>query len=139
MRLSSHHCSLRRAADIVRTGLMNCTYPLTESILMDTVPRGQRARWKSLESITAFGWCGSAVIGGALADKYDYAFTFLITAGLQAAGLSLFLLIRHVVPTEKKLDKADSKAGSKKVTASPGAPEEALPSEREDAPLLVNE
>lgn len=51
---------------------MNCTYPLTESILMDTVPRDKRARWKSLESVTAFGWCGSAVIGGALADRYDY-------------------------------------------------------------------
>jgi len=76
-------------------------------------------------------WCPEFPLGA--------AFTFLITAGLQAAGLSLFLLIRHVVPTEKKLDKADSKAGSKKVTASPGAPEEALPSEREDAPLLVNE
>lgn len=58
--------------DILRTGLMNCTYPLTESILMDTVRRDTRARWKSLESVTAFGWCGSAVIGGALADRYSY-------------------------------------------------------------------
>eukprot|EP00038_Savillea_parva_P002858 m.118401 g.118401 ORF g.118401 m.118401 type:complete len:499 (+) comp10978_c0_seq1:50-1546(+) len=57
---------------VIRTGLMNCTYPLNESILMDAVPKDQRARWKSLESVTQFGWCGSAVIGGALADQKSY-------------------------------------------------------------------
>ena len=42
---------------LVRTGLMNCTYPLEESILMDFVPSDTRARWKSLDSISVFGWC----------------------------------------------------------------------------------
>ena len=36
---------------LVRTSLMNSAYPLTESILMDNVPRDRRARWKSLESV----------------------------------------------------------------------------------------
>jgi len=54
---------------LARTGLMNCTYPLAESILMDFVPKNERARWKSLESVGAFGWCGSALVGGYLADK----------------------------------------------------------------------
>lgn len=89
---------------VVRTALMNAPYPLQESILMDTVPKHQRARWKSLESITAFGWCGSAALGGVLADHYGYAFTFLITAGLQFGGTCLILLIRHVVPREVKVD-----------------------------------
>jgi hypothetical protein len=26
-------------------------------------------RWKSLQSIASFGWCGSAAVGGILADK----------------------------------------------------------------------
>jgi hypothetical protein len=39
---------------------MNCTYPLEESILMDFVPSDTRARWKSLDSISVFGWCGAA-------------------------------------------------------------------------------
>eukprot|EP00470_Lotharella_oceanica_P010938 CAMPEP_0170191402 /NCGR_PEP_ID=MMETSP0040_2-20121228/51625_1 /TAXON_ID=641309 /ORGANISM="Lotharella oceanica, Strain CCMP622" /LENGTH=62 /DNA_ID=CAMNT_0010439475 /DNA_START=16 /DNA_END=200 /DNA_ORIENTATION=- len=43
---------------VIRTGVMNCTYPLDESILMDFCPKEKRARWKSLESIAAFGWCG---------------------------------------------------------------------------------
>ena len=30
----------------VRTTLMNCTYPIEESILMDFVPADTRARWK---------------------------------------------------------------------------------------------
>ena len=32
---------------ILRTALMNCTYPVEESILMDYVPKNKRARWKS--------------------------------------------------------------------------------------------
>ena len=48
---------------LLRTGLMNCTYPLEESILMDFVPKETRARWKSLDSISQFGWCGSAALG----------------------------------------------------------------------------
>ena len=37
---------------------------------MDYVPKETRARWKSLESIAQFGWCGSAALGGILADQY---------------------------------------------------------------------
>ena len=80
---------------------MNCTYPLEESILMDSVPPNTRARWKSLESISQFGWCGSAVIGGLLSDRYTYSFTFVITAVVQGTG-TLLLLIEPLVPTEKK-------------------------------------
>jgi MFS family permease len=64
---------------LFRTGIMNSTYPLEESISMDFVPKDQRARWKSLESIAQFGWCGSAALGGWLADKHGYSFTFLIS------------------------------------------------------------
>eukprot|EP00966_Prymnesium_polylepis_P267986 6191071-Prymnesium_polylepis.1 len=64
--------------------LMNCSYPIQESILMDFVPKSTRARWKSLDSIGQFGWCGSAALGGYLADLHGYSFTFLITAGVQA-------------------------------------------------------
>lgn len=71
---------------LVRTASMNGVYPIMESVLMDTVPADTRARWKSLDSISAFGWCGSAALGGFLADKYDYTVTFLITAAIQFFG-----------------------------------------------------
>ena len=58
----------------VRTGLMNSTYPLANSIMMDCCPEHQRARWKSLESIMTFGWCGSAALGGYIADRHSYVF-----------------------------------------------------------------
>ena len=35
---------------VLRTGIMNSSYPLLQSILMDNVPSNKRARWKSLES-----------------------------------------------------------------------------------------
>eukprot|EP00967_Tisochrysis_lutea_P092354 scaffold133115_cov36-Tisochrysis_lutea.AAC.1 len=86
---------------ICRTGLMNCTYPLEESLLMDHVPnellssrstpphhliRSARGRWKSLDSISVFGWCGSAALGGYLADRYSYSATFLVTSAIQLVG-----------------------------------------------------
>ncbi|KAK3259990.1 hypothetical protein CYMTET_31037, partial [Cymbomonas tetramitiformis] len=61
----------------------HCCRPLKKSVLMDYAPRHTRARWNSLDSITRFGWSGSAILGGYLVDKTDYPFTFLITAILQ--------------------------------------------------------
>merc|ERR1711871_1359345 len=87
---------------IFRTGIMNSTYPLNESILMDFVPKDTRARWKSLESIASFGWCGSAVLGGVLADETSYSSTFLYTAGLQFAGVLLQASLMWVVPRKEK-------------------------------------
>ncbi len=87
---------------ILRTGIMNSTYPLNESILMDFVPKSTRARWKSLESIASFGWCGSAVLGGVLADESSYDSTFLYTALLQFIGVLLQASLIFVVPKKEK-------------------------------------
>ena len=83
---------------VLRTGLMNSTYPLCESILMDFVPKDQRARWKSLDSVASFGWCGSAAFGGWLADKYDYTHTFLLTAIFQIVSTGVWCLLLPLVP-----------------------------------------
>jgi len=83
---------------VVRTAIMNATGPLEESIVMDFVPSSSRARWKSLDSISTFGWCGSAALGGYLADRYSYAFTFQITASLQGASGLILLLLLPLVP-----------------------------------------
>ena len=83
---------------IARTSFMNCTYALQESILMDSVPKDTRARWKTLQSVSVLGWCGSAVVGGVLADHFGYTFTFLITALLQGCGGLVFGLLLPLVP-----------------------------------------
>jgi MFS family permease len=83
---------------VLRTSLMNCSYPLQESILMDFVPKHERARWKSLDSVAGFGWCGSAMLGGWLSDRFDYTYTFLITAIIQTVGTGVFALLLPLVP-----------------------------------------
>jgi len=65
---------------------------------MDFVPKQERARWKSLDPVASFGWCGSAAFGGWLADKYDYTATFLITAILQTIGIAVWCLLLPLVP-----------------------------------------
>jgi MFS family permease len=108
------------AVYICRTALMNSTYPLEESILMDYVPKNTRARWKSLESVSIFGWCGSAAIGGVLADKFGYAFCFVITICMQATATLMYTSLVFLVaktPPKKSDDKSDEEGvedGSKK-------------------------
>lgn len=98
---------------VLRTGLMNSAQPLNSSIMMDFTPRSSRARWQSLQSIVRFGWCGSAAIGGVLADRFGYSFTFLITAGIQLAGTTLQLFLLPLVPRQEGLDKQrDAPPGS---------------------------
>lgn len=87
---------------VVRTALANCTYPIEESILMDFVPRHRRARWKSLESVATFGWCGSALIGGFVADAYSYETTFAVTAALQFSSAMLASTLGFIVPRHEK-------------------------------------
>ena len=78
---------------------------------MDFVPKSTRARWKSLDSISVFGWCGSAALGGALADAKDYSFTFLITAAVQGCAVLLQATLMFIVPRqENKRDEADDDA-----------------------------
>ena len=61
---------------LAQTGFTDSTYPLEESILMDFVPKNRRGRWKSLEAVAQFGWAGSAILGGYLIDRHDYAFIY---------------------------------------------------------------
>jgi MFS family permease len=87
---------------VVRTGFMNCTYALAESVLMDAVPSNERSRWKSLESVASFGWAGSALVGGVVSDSKGYAFAFAVTAIVQLVGVWIQAPLVGVVPVEKK-------------------------------------
>ena len=99
---------------LVRTALMNSVTPVEESLLMDSVPKNTRARWKSLESVMQFGWCGSAVLGGFIADKYKntdrsgYTETFAFTCALQLVGTLVGALLLPLVPLEKPRSKGDA-------------------------------
>merc|ERR1712194_650117 len=83
---------------VIRTSLMNSSAPLQQSILMDSIPKEVRARWKSLDAVSGFGWSGSAALGGWLSDKYEYTYTFLITAIVQSIGIGVWTLLLPLVP-----------------------------------------
>lgn len=75
-------------------------------MLMDFVPKSSRGRWNAVDSVTKFGWSGSAFIGGFLIDKYGYGYTFLITATLQFIGYSLLFPLIYIIPPENKFSPA---------------------------------
>ena len=65
---------------------------------MDFVPSHQRARWSSLGSVVQACWSGSAAVGGVLADRYGYAFVFMLTAAFHVAGTLIQALLLPIVP-----------------------------------------
>ena len=83
---------------VFRTAIMNSSSGMKRSILMDAVPKSQRVRWNSLESVTRMTWSGSALLGGFLVDRYGYRSCFLITAIVYSFSTMPFLLLIHLLP-----------------------------------------
>jgi hypothetical protein len=54
-----------------------------------------------LKKVTAFGWCGSAVMGGWLVDQYDYGATFFATALVQACAVLVWLSLAPLVSNKE--------------------------------------
>jgi hypothetical protein len=80
-----------------RTAVMNASAPLQKSILMDYAGKAQRPMWSSLEAMAAFGWSGSAALGGWLIQQYGFDVNFSITAAMQVgAGAAAALTCCHV-------------------------------------------
>lgn len=78
---------------LAHTALMQCNAPLRRSLLMDFVPKMNRAKWNSLEGLAMFTWTGSAVVGALLIDAYGYHVCFFVTCGVYVLGLLLDLLL----------------------------------------------
>ena len=78
----------------VLSTLQHCVRPLKKSLLMDYVPKKRRGIWNAVDSVTRFGWSGSAILGGWIISNYGYGTSFLYTGILQFfAALFLFCLI----------------------------------------------
>jgi len=86
---------------LLRGSLANAVYPIDRSIVMDYVPSSQRGKWNAVESFSSMTWCGSAFIGGYLADSHDYRYTFLITALLYFASSAFYSPLLWLVPREE--------------------------------------
>ncbi len=86
---------------ILRGSLMNAAQPLSRSILMDIVPKRNRGKWNSLETI-AWGlfWNASAVIGGFLIGDNNFKRCFLITAGIYVIATIPILIIIPMIRKE---------------------------------------
>eukprot|EP00930_Biecheleria_cincta_P101418 TRINITY_DN9306_c0_g1_i1.p1 TRINITY_DN9306_c0_g1~~TRINITY_DN9306_c0_g1_i1.p1 ORF type:complete len:488 (-),score=60.32 TRINITY_DN9306_c0_g1_i1:209-1672(-) len=83
---------------LLRGALMNSTAPLMQAVLFDCVDSKYRGRLNALSSLFRFTWCGSAAMGGWLADRQDYRASFLWTAGIQAVAGLFRLPALFVVP-----------------------------------------
>ena len=129
---------------VVRTVLMNSTTPLHKSILMDNTPRSRRGRWSAADSITAFGWSGSALIGGLVADQHGFGATFYATAALQSVGTLVLATLLPVVkdapagPPHKPLLAAGTADASAAANGAAASATEPLLGRREQEEQLVD-
>ena len=90
---------------------------------MDFVTKQDRGKWNAFDSITSFGWSGSAVLGGILVDRYGYSLTFFLTATLQVVAWLPLLLLLPLVPVEstmtQKAGKCDGEGSGETALRSP--------------------
>ena len=91
---------------------MNCQAALMQTVLMDYTKKEERARWSSLQTITQFGWSGSAMLGGWLLDHYGFEITFIITASLQLTGTILMSTLLGAVARETDSSKGTKPGGA---------------------------
>jgi MFS family permease len=94
---------------IARGSLMNAAQPLSRSILMDVVPKKNRGKWNSLETLAwGFFWNFSAAIGGYLVgdeSPYNFRLNFLVTASVYVVGIIPILFLIPLVRKERTAKK----------------------------------
>ncbi|MBY9002236.1 MAG: MFS transporter [Candidatus Heimdallarchaeota archaeon] len=93
---------------IVRGSLMNAAQPLSRSILMDVVPKKNRGKWNSLETLAwGFFWNFSAAIGGYLIGDEDpnFRLNFIVTASVYVIGIIPILFLIPLVSKERSAKK----------------------------------
>lgn len=94
---------------IARGSLMNAAQPLSRSILMDVVPKKNRGKWNSLETLAwGFFWNFSAAIGGYLVgdeSPYNFRLNFLVTASVYVVGIIPILFLIPLVRKERATKK----------------------------------
>ncbi|KAL7577300.1 hypothetical protein ACA910_002041 [Epithemia clementina (nom. ined.)] len=97
-----HHHGMLVLLLVVQTGIGQAVYPLAESLLMDAVPRNQRARWRALQSISEYGWSGAAALGGFLSDRNggSYQQAFFVSCYVQLFALLVLSLLLFLVPQQ---------------------------------------
>lgn len=90
---------------IARGSLMNAAQPLSRSILMDVIPKKNRGKWNSLETLAwGFFWNFSAVIGGYLIGDEspgNYQLNFFVTASVYIVGIIPILFLIPLVGKER--------------------------------------
>lgn len=86
---------------VLRGSLMNAAQPLSRSILMDVVPKRNRGKWNSVETV-AWGlfWNASAVVGGFLIGDNNFQRCFFITAVIYLIGSIPILMLIPLVKQE---------------------------------------
>jgi len=80
-----------------RFSFIKCTDGLTKNVMLESVPKSERAKWSAVEALNKTGIAGSSALGGWIVAKYGILYCFKITAIVQLCGLiPLVLLFNRV-------------------------------------------
>lgn len=91
MEMTSYANVIIVSAYVIRTGAMNCAYPLERAVVMDHVDKKDRGKWNSVESLNSTVWTLSAALGGYLVDQVGYRDIYFITASVYTFAVILLI------------------------------------------------
>eukprot|EP01064_Diplonema_japonicum_P033853 TRINITY_DN6792_c0_g2_i1.p1 TRINITY_DN6792_c0_g2~~TRINITY_DN6792_c0_g2_i1.p1 ORF type:complete len:513 (+),score=46.99 TRINITY_DN6792_c0_g2_i1:41-1540(+) len=85
-----------------RSGFLQSTSAIQSSIIMDYIPKKDRAKWAALGSITSAGWCGSAAVGGELISLHGYSFVFVVSSCFHVCSTLVRVPCLFIVPKQQQ-------------------------------------
>jgi len=91
---------------LLRFACLHARDPVLYSMTMDCVPLSQRSRWAALNSLRTLSFSASAVLGGYLADRHGYEFSFTVTIWSLLACTILMLPALLWFPKQEGADEA---------------------------------
>lgn len=82
----------------IRFVTLHARDPILTSIVLDTVHPDRRGFWAQFSSLRTFSFSGSALIGGWLADRYGYEYSFYVTTWSLLAAVPVFVPVMLLFP-----------------------------------------
>ena len=85
-------------AYVLESSFCGSLSPVQRSLLMDSVPKSQRARWLSFGSAVSLAGTSASCVGGYIVDKWGYRVGFYLSFSFRMVSWLLYVILLFLVP-----------------------------------------
>lgn len=97
------HHGLLMAVYIAKRSFGGAIGPLEETLLIDVVPKSQRARWLTFDSVLGLAGTVAAIVGGYIVEKWGYRMGFTISVVIQLMAWCIYTMLLLLMPSSGKM------------------------------------